>query len=353
MERVLPHPVYREAMGSREVLFLLFLALAVPAVTTVPVAGQAVEPTAQPPVAENTTLSLQLQTNGDARWRITDTYALTGANDTRAFEQLGSEYVDGESQPGWEQTFRDAHEAAETATGRSMRVTNVTRDFETTDRRGRLVLEFTWTNFARVNGSQLIVNDAFNTTDGTWLPRLYSGQTLIISAPPGYGITTSPPTDINDRSLIFKGSQTFEPGYLDIVYRGERPVPLIPLRGETLLVIGLGIVLIAGLVAVQRYRDTDPQPDTIDEPEPSTDEPEEEDVDVELLSDEEQVERLLEQNGGRMKQARIVDETGWSNAKVSQLLSSMEEDGRIDKLRIGRENLISFPDEDVTGLDDE
>ncbi|MFB6141512.1 MAG: helix-turn-helix transcriptional regulator [Halosimplex sp.] len=76
-------------------------------------------------------------------------------------------------------------------------------------------------------------------------------------------------------------------------------------------------------------------------------------IDEELLSDEERVERLLERNGGRMKQAAIVRETGWSNAKVSQLLSGMDEDDRIDKLRIGRENLISFPDEDVTDIDSE
>ena len=72
-----------------------------------------------------------------------------------------------------------------------------------------------------------------------------------------------------------------------------------------------------------------------------------------LLSDEERVERLLESNGGRMKQAAIVEETDWSNAKVSQLLSSMDEEDRIDKLRIGRENLISFPDVDITGSNDE
>jgi len=76
-------------------------------------------------------------------------------------------------------------------------------------------------------------------------------------------------------------------------------------------------------------------------------------IDPGLLSDEERVERLIEQNGGRMKQATIVKETGWSNAKVSQLLSAMDEDDRIDKLRLGRENLISFPDEDVTDLESE
>jgi len=83
-----------------------------------------------------------------------------------------------------------------------------------------------------------------------------------------------------------------------------------------------------------------------------SDEPDD-DIDEELLSDEERVERLIEANGGRMKQAAIVQETGWSNAKVSQLLSAMDDDDRIDKLRIGRENLISFPDEDVTDLDSE
>jgi uncharacterized membrane protein len=76
-------------------------------------------------------------------------------------------------------------------------------------------------------------------------------------------------------------------------------------------------------------------------------------LDETLLSDEERVERLLESNGGRMKQAAIVEETDWSNAKVSQLLSSMDEEDRIDKLRIGRENLISFPDVDITGSNDE
>jgi len=79
------------------------------------------------------------------------------------------------------------------------------------------------------------------------------------------------------------------------------------------------------------------EPATESEPEP------------ELLSDEERVERLLRDHGGRMKQAKIVEETRWSNAKVSQLLSQMADEGRIEKLRIGRENLISMPEEEPNG----
>jgi hypothetical protein len=68
--------------------------------------------------------------------------------------------------------------------------------------------------------------------------------------------------------------------------------------------------------------------------------------DLSLLSDEERVERLLDANGGRMRQADIVAETGWSDAKVSQLLSAMADEGRVEKLRLGRENLISLPDDE-------
>ncbi len=76
-----------------------------------------------------------------------------------------------------------------------------------------------------------------------------------------------------------------------------------------------------------------------------------EDVDPSLLSDEERVHRMLSDNGGRMKQATIVKETGWSNAKVSQLLSKMDDDEEIEKLRIGRENLITHPEVDPTEID--
>ncbi len=70
-----------------------------------------------------------------------------------------------------------------------------------------------------------------------------------------------------------------------------------------------------------------------------------------LLSDEEQVFALLRKNDGRMKQAEIVDATDWSNAKVSQLLSRMAESDEILKLRIGRENLITLPEEAPEGAE--
>jgi len=62
----------------------------------------------------------------------------------------------------------------------------------------------------------------------------------------------------------------------------------------------------------------------------------------ELLTDEDRVRHLLDRSGGRMRQSAIVEETGWSKAKVSRLLSTMDDDGAIEKLSLGRENVISL-----------
>jgi hypothetical protein len=85
----------------------------------------------------------------------------------------------------------------------------------------------------------------------------------------------------------------------------------------------------AGAAAGATDSDDDPMP------EPSV-------TDEELLADDDRVVRMLREHGGRMKQVKIVEETGWSKSKVSMLLSDMEEDDTISKLRVGRENVISL-----------
>lgn len=76
-----------------------------------------------------------------------------------------------------------------------------------------------------------------------------------------------------------------------------------------------------------------PPPDTIEPSNRTLD-------DDPALTDRERIVQLLISNGGRMKQSRIVDGTDWSKAKVSRLLSTMEEGDDITKLTVGRENII-------------
>lgn len=67
-----------------------------------------------------------------------------------------------------------------------------------------------------------------------------------------------------------------------------------------------------------------------------------------FLTDRERVQRLVQENGGRMKQSEIVQSVDWSKAKVSRLLADLEEEERITKLRLGRENLICLPGHEPT-----
>ncbi|MFA9517799.1 helix-turn-helix transcriptional regulator [Halopenitus sp. H-Gu1] len=69
-------------------------------------------------------------------------------------------------------------------------------------------------------------------------------------------------------------------------------------------------------------------------------------ADEELLSDEDRIESILREHGGRVKQSRIVDATDWSKSKVSVVLSEMAEEGTVSKLRIGRENVITLDEYD-------
>ena len=362
---------------SAVLLALLFVVFPAASAAT-PVAVAPGEPAAQSTQAgalesENTTLRVQLRPDGDTQWRIIKTFNLTDANDTRAFERLREEFLTGTSDENLLGEYRRANDAAARATGREMELTDVSRDYDTSDGQGRLVVSFNWTNFAATDRSRLLLQDAFYTPGGTWLTSLDEGYSLVISPPQGYDLTNSPQNSyIDNGDLRINGETTFERGDLNIVYESDQgpngtangTATPGPIQSDFPL-WGLGLLLVVGLVAALLYlnendefpavggasTDTGDDGDAPSAPDPTPDETAD-DIDVELLSDEERVERLLTQNGGRMKQARIVKETGWSNAKVSQLLSAMDEDDRIDKLRIGRENLISFPDEDVTEIED-
>jgi len=61
------------------------------------------------------------------------------------------------------------------------------------------------------------------------------------------------------------------------------------------------------------------------------------------LSDEERILQMLDENDGRLWQRDIHEQTEWSKSKVSRLLSTMEGNGKVRKIAIGRENIITLP----------
>lgn len=334
-------------------------------------------------VLERNTIEVELEPDGDTRWTVNWTFSLPSEDSGDRFETLASEFERGEATEYLETlgAFRDASQQIDAARDRPIRITNETwtsgRTGTGENATGRLTLSFTWENFARVEGDRIVIDDALATAEhGPWLDSLAADQELIVRIPDGYGVFDAN-VDPQDGALRWRGPADFDAETLQATFIGNNATPEPPGESNVMLwgVVGTLVVVLAavgvflvnrrdGLLPGSTGDDDPPAPGgtpTAEPAEPADDEPapadsvgnESEEIDDELLSDEERVERLLDVNGGRMKQADIVEETNWSNAKVSQLLSSMEEEDRIDKLRIGRENLISFPNVDITEIEGE
>ncbi len=382
------------------------LLVAVVCLLAVPVAGAVGAPGAQSsaPLQDDSTpaalqdasapersgvdVTVQIRPDGDARWTVSSKYPLGDANDTAAFERLRTEFEAAQTDSEFStDVFRAVVPRVSDRVGREMEIRNVDRSSRIVEAAnnstGVLAIQFTWTNFSRVeNGdSPRLVVDSFS---GGWFGDLAADQTLTIRTPEGYDTdqVQPGPNSITNGAYQWSGPQSFGADQPRVVFT-EAGSPV----GVSLLVVAVVVVvaLLAGAAFVwMYYRGSSPSwlesdgeasdESTVDatadsaadeQPrDPATeagagaaaggaaaDADEEDDgVDPELLSDEERVERLLREHGGRMKQSKIVEETRWSTAKVSQLLSSMAEEGRVEKLRIGRENLISLPGE---GVDEE
>ncbi|QIB74820.1 hypothetical protein GL213_06405 [Halogeometricum borinquense] len=82
--------------------------------------------------------------------------------------------------------------------------------------------------------------------------------------------------------------------------------------------------------------------DTEATPAPADDTPPWED---ELLSNEERVLALIEHEGGRLKQQEVAGTLDWTDAKTSQVVRKMRDEGDLDAFRLGRENVLVLPDE--------
>jgi len=333
-----------------------------------------------------TELYVEPDPGGSARWTVSVRYNLSSSDDRAAFSEYGRDFEAGDTDVGLDVAFfRTLADESSRATGREMAIRNPTRNATVRNGTGHLNLSFTWTNFVTDTEEGFVIQEAvLMPDDRTWLASIGPSQRLVVETPEGYQVTDTR-FGLDNGSVVIQGPHTFRDpltiSYQQTAVEEPEPDPGPPwsLIAGALLVV---LAIVAAVAYVRWRRPTAPGsesgppsgPAVAGEEEPGAggspeagetaestpdadaaeddetaedaDEGAEDDIDPTLLSDEERVEYLLDQNGGRMKQARIVQETGWSDAKVSQLLSTMADEGRVEKLRLGRENLISLPDEE-------
>ena len=330
-------------------------------------------------------IEVTVEPDGDAVWETQYRIRLASDAERQAFEDLRA---DVESDPGaYTGRFSDRMSStaavAENATGREMAVTNTTitaEERELPQSYGVLTYRFEWSNFAAVDGDRLLVGDAI---DGLFLDETTS---LIVSWGDGYrlGDASPSPSETRDSAVVWQGPDDFTEGQPRVVIEPEGR------SAGPVLFVAIG--LLAAVVAAIGYRrrpwgDSAPSPspdapaatdaDERDRSRGSADDPashaggtsgdaggEDESaadegaesappVDADLLSNEEQVLRLVEANGGRMKQKRVAEELDWTAAKTSQVVTGLRDEGDLDGFRLGRENVLSLPDYDAASETDD
>lgn len=345
-------------MGSRRItavtVLLLTLILASPGVgTAAPTLSLAESVQVN---ADTVLLRVSLQPNGDAEWRVEYRLRLDDENATEAFESLRGDIE--ANQSAYETRFAERLQPtvadAEVATGRDMALENVTvtvTDTTIPQEYGVITYSFVWTNFAAVEESRMVAGDAIS---GLFLDEQTS---LIIGWPTGYDLVdvAPDPHERRDRAVVWVGRLDFA--------EGEPVVEVIESTGSTTTTTstdppttspgdqagGLpwGVFALAIIVLVvlgggvgwfyTRHQDSD----VIGEADGATDPPEE------LLSNQERVLRVLESHGGRIKQQQVASELGWTDAKTSQVVGDLRDAGEVKVFRLGRENVISLPDEET------
>ncbi|MFC7227648.1 hypothetical protein N0B31_09560 [Salinirubellus salinus] len=334
--------------------------------------------------------------NGTARWTFRFERTLSNETERQDFETFADRFDSEETALYTDFVNRSERlvSAGTNATDREMAAEAFQRDARVSElgNEGIVEMSFRWVGFATVEGDRVVVGDVF---EGGLYIR--ADQRLVFTRGPGVVFEEASPSPesiageslAESDSVTWRGERTFADERPRVVLAqpsastgtatattspgtGGGPADTATTPGAgggggglgMLPLVGLLAVLLLGVGGAVAYRsgalgggDAGAASATITgddgdgdggaaaaaagaageadpEPEPAV-------TDAELLSDEERVMRLLDENGGRMKQVNIVDETDWSKSKVSMLLSEMEEAGEISKLRVGRENIIS------------
>ena len=195
---------------------------------------------------------------------------------------------------------------------------------------------FKWLNFSISEGDYLIFGDIFEMQ--SFFDLLYGNGILQISYPVGYSVSeVSPSPDEQDgdsQTMVWFRTQDFVNGN-----------PRGVLVSRSSLIVGgkwipyfvLGLVLtvvvlasLGGFLLVWRRRSKIASSKKVSVGE------------FFLESDEEKVTRFLVSSGGSVYQSSIGEQFGFSKAKTSQLLSSLEKKGVLARYKRGRDKIVTL-----------
>lgn len=333
---------------------VLAVAVVLVAVAVAPTAGAAASGGAAPGAVPETVAGTQLDpdsvllrvtvhANGSATWVVEYRVRF---DDESAREAFAAVEADVTADPGgFVAPFRERMTAtaasAERATGREMDV----RDVRATATReavpqphGVVRYRFAWRGFAAVVGDRVAVGDALS---GLVLDE---ETTLLVSWPETHAaseVAPAPTDGTREHAAVWSGPLAFDADEPSLILTTGGPLPVpVPALGAAVVAALLGGVL------WYRRRGRQPGGESVDARASGTPDAQAVERDPDLFSNGERVVALLRERGGRARQQDVVEAMEWTEAKTSRVVADLRESGAVEVFRLGRENVVSLPEED-------
>jgi uncharacterized membrane protein len=194
---------------------------------------------------------------------------------------------------------------------------------------------FTWLNFSVANGNRLVAGDVFSANG--FFDQLYGDGELQITYPANCTLDSVTPTpdqkDISAQTLEWFGTQFFVAEKPSIVLTSQKSaeanspqLPIYEIAAASAVAAVAAVIAAWSLATKRRQKPVSPMPSALTLP----------------VTEEEKVLRQLRASGGIAYQSAITEQCKFSKAKTSQLLSALEREGKVRRVKKGRDKIVNL-----------
>jgi uncharacterized membrane protein len=264
--------------------------------------------------------NVQIKSDSSAFWLIT---------------QFSSANAPIESFDVFQQKVFDLVDSAAIITHREMIVNENTLQINTTVSLESKITEysFIWQNFSIIQDNMLTFGDVFQVNN--FFSRLYGDAALQLTYPSEFAVkSVSPaPYERQDSADMMKWSRTQDlvTNRVNIVLTSESQTGNGANNGwqvYTIIVVVIAVGAILSLISFFKFKRRKNNASLATT------------IESQIMSEEDKVIKLLKSFGGRMRQSEITEQSKFSKAKTSQLLTALEKKGSITRYMSGRDKIV-------------
>lgn len=270
---------------------------------------------------ESNSIYIKIYEDGSALWNLETKFELKTQSDIDFFNgymaalEEDKEFIIQQKKDSLQEIINDVAYSS----GREMTVENISLNYQSIDsinkKYGLVNIKFLWKGFGLKDKDMIKIGDAFS--KGSFIEE---GEVLLIEYPKEYSINNvyPEPNEKRENSLLWYGPKILLENEPRIILEKKSLV-----NSTNILLVGIVSILAISIIVLIfhltcRKKKNSPM----------------------LLSDQEKIINILKSSGGKCFQNYIVDQSGMSKSKISQIISEMEKTELISKQKYGKNNLI-------------